>query len=238
MSVLDSSEKFPLTSEPNAPRAPRSWGEFTLESLVRLAGFSTIGFVVLIFLFLLREGVPFFIKMPLNAWVAQSWYPTFDKFGTLPLLLGSLLVTLSAVVDRAALGRGDCGVRARGCAAVGARHPQAAHRGAGGHSVGRPGLLRHDAAGARGPRRARRPHRPDRLHRRADPRLHGAAHDHLRGRGRAGLGAEELSRRQPGDGRHPVADDLACRRARGQIGHPDRRRCSAWAAPSARRWRS
>jgi len=41
------------------------WSEFVVESLVRVAGFSTIGFVLLIFLFLLREGVPFFLDIPL-----------------------------------------------------------------------------------------------------------------------------------------------------------------------------
>jgi phosphate transport system permease protein len=71
---------------------------------VRIAGFSTIGFVVLIFLFLVREGVPFFVKAPLSSWVAQSWYPTFDKFGMLPLILGSLLVTLTSVVIALPLG--------------------------------------------------------------------------------------------------------------------------------------
>ncbi len=88
----------------NTSRARRGWGEFAVESLVRIAGFSTIGFVVLMFLFLLREGVPFFAKTPLNGWLAQSWYPTFDKFGTLPLILGSILVTFTSVLIALPLG--------------------------------------------------------------------------------------------------------------------------------------
>ena len=34
------------------------WREFLVEALIRVMGFSTIGFVLLIFLFLLREGLP------------------------------------------------------------------------------------------------------------------------------------------------------------------------------------
>lgn len=88
----------------NAPQVRKGWGGFAVESLVRIAGFSTIGFVVLIFLFLLREGVPFFVKEPPSAWLAQNWYPTFDKFGTLPLILGSILVTFTSVLIALPLG--------------------------------------------------------------------------------------------------------------------------------------
>jgi phosphate transport system permease protein len=80
------------------------WGEFAVESLVRIAGFSTIGFVLLIFLFLLREGVPFFIEAPVSSWTGRFWYPTFDRFGTLPLVLGSILVTITSVAIALPLG--------------------------------------------------------------------------------------------------------------------------------------
>ena len=69
-----------------------------------MAGFSTIGFVVLIFLFLLREGVPVFFEVPLGNLFGTRWYPTFDLFGTLPLILGSLLVTVTAIVIALPLG--------------------------------------------------------------------------------------------------------------------------------------
>ena len=36
------------------------WTEFAVEAIIRVLGFSSIGFVALIFLFLLREGVPTF----------------------------------------------------------------------------------------------------------------------------------------------------------------------------------
>jgi len=71
---------------------------------VRVAGFSAIAFVGLIFLFLLREGVPAFFEVPLGNLFGTRWYPTFDLFGTLPLILGSLLVTVTAIVIALPLG--------------------------------------------------------------------------------------------------------------------------------------
>jgi phosphate transport system permease protein len=80
------------------------WTEFAVEAFIRVLGFSSIGFVVLIFLFLLREGVPTFFEVPLNNLFSTRWYPTFDLFGTLPLILGSTLVTLAAIVMAVPLG--------------------------------------------------------------------------------------------------------------------------------------
>jgi len=80
------------------------WSEFAIEALIRTLGFSTVGFVLLIFVFLLREGVPiFFDAQPGNLFGAR-WYPTFGLFGTLPLILGSALVTLTAIVIALPLG--------------------------------------------------------------------------------------------------------------------------------------
>jgi phosphate transport system permease protein len=78
--------------------------EFAVEALIRVLGFSTIGFVLLIFLFLLKEGVPFFFKMDLANIFGTRWYPTFDLFGTLPLLLGSIVVTVVSILMALPLG--------------------------------------------------------------------------------------------------------------------------------------
>jgi phosphate transport system permease protein len=67
-------------------------------------GFSSIGFVVLIFLFLLREGLPVFIQVPLSNLLGTGWYPTFDLFGMLPLILGSILITVGAIAIALPLG--------------------------------------------------------------------------------------------------------------------------------------
>ena len=73
------------------------WAEFAIEALIRVLGFSTIGFVLLIFLFLLREGLPVFFEVTPANLFGTRWYPTFDLFGTLPLILGSALVTVTAI---------------------------------------------------------------------------------------------------------------------------------------------
>ena len=80
------------------------WSDFLIEALIRVAGFSSIGFVALIFLFLMREGVPVFFEVPLGNLFGTRWYPTFELFGTLPLILGSALVTVAAIAMALPLG--------------------------------------------------------------------------------------------------------------------------------------
>jgi ABC-type phosphate transport system permease subunit len=80
------------------------WGEFAIESLIRVIGFSTVGFVIIIFLFLLREGLPAFAQINLDNLFGTRWYPTFGLFGTLPLVLGSALITITAIVIALPLG--------------------------------------------------------------------------------------------------------------------------------------
>jgi len=80
------------------------WTEFIIETLIRVVGFSSVGFLVLVFLFLMREGVPIFFEVQPGNLFGTRWYPTFDLFGTLPLLLGSILVTVLAMVIALPLG--------------------------------------------------------------------------------------------------------------------------------------
>ena len=80
------------------------WTEFAVEVLIRILGFSTIGFVLLIFLFLLREGLPAFFTVPADNLFGAQWYPTYDLFGMLPLLLGSAIVTITAIAIALPLG--------------------------------------------------------------------------------------------------------------------------------------
>jgi phosphate transport system permease protein len=81
-----------------------NWREFLIEQLIRLTGASAIGFVLLIFLFLIREGVPGLLEVPLSNLMGQRWYPTFDIYGLAPLVLGSLLVTVGAIAISLPLG--------------------------------------------------------------------------------------------------------------------------------------
>jgi phosphate transport system permease protein len=80
------------------------WGEFAVETGIRILGFSTVGLVLLIFLFLLREGLPTFFEVNPGNLFNLHWYPTFGQFGTLPLILGSALVTVAAIAIALPLG--------------------------------------------------------------------------------------------------------------------------------------
>jgi phosphate transport system permease protein len=87
-----------------APRPPVRWGELIIEWLIKLAGISAIVIIALIFLFLLREGLPALLDIPLRQLFGPSWYPIEEQFGLLPLLVGSLLVTVGAVLIAVPLG--------------------------------------------------------------------------------------------------------------------------------------
>jgi phosphate transport system permease protein len=93
-----------LTEPDISPNSRRRWTEFAIEALIRVLGFSTIGFVLLIFLFLLREGVPVFFEVSPSNLFGTRWYPTFGLFGTLPLILGSVLITVTAIAIALPLG--------------------------------------------------------------------------------------------------------------------------------------
>jgi len=88
------------------PKVPEEmdWREFFIEQLIRLMGVSAIAFVAIIFLFLIKEGTPALAEVPLSNLMGQKWYPTFDIYGLLPLILGSLLVTLGAIAISLPLG--------------------------------------------------------------------------------------------------------------------------------------
>ncbi len=73
--------------------------EFVIERLIFLSGFMSIVFVILIFAFLLREGLSMFWRVPISDFLlARNWYPISDppQFGILPLILGSVFVTAGA----------------------------------------------------------------------------------------------------------------------------------------------
>ncbi len=86
---------------------PRRWGERLIEGAIRATGIATIIFVLLIFVFLLKDSLPLFGRPQAAAslW-GTRWLPTSDpeQFGLIPLLLGSLYVTLGAMLISVPLG--------------------------------------------------------------------------------------------------------------------------------------
>lgn len=73
-----------------------SWTEFLITRLIKVAGYSAILIVGIIFLFLLREGMPALFEIPFSTLFSVRWYPIEDYFGILPLIGGSLIVTIGA----------------------------------------------------------------------------------------------------------------------------------------------
>ena len=75
--------------------------EFIIEKLIFLSGVASILFVILIFVFLFKEGIAFFKEESAANFVGgRYWYPISEpaQFGILPLICGSLLVTLGAII--------------------------------------------------------------------------------------------------------------------------------------------
>ncbi len=81
--------------------------EWLIERLTQIAGLLAIVFVLLIFAFLLRDALPVLAQYPLSELLGGTrWSPTAEpeKFGMLPLMLGSLYVTAGALLLAVPLG--------------------------------------------------------------------------------------------------------------------------------------
>ena len=81
-----------------------NWYEFVITRAIKASGYSAILFVALIFLFLVRESFPTFGEVELRSIFSTRWYPIEDRFGILPLITGSLIVTLGAGLIAVPLG--------------------------------------------------------------------------------------------------------------------------------------
>ena len=82
------------------------WREHIITRTIQVAGYSAIGIVLLIFFFLLREGLPALREVSAIAMLITRWYPTEGYYGILPLLTGSLIVTLGAALVAVPFGIG------------------------------------------------------------------------------------------------------------------------------------
>jgi phosphate transport system permease protein len=84
----------------------RNWKESLITIVIRASGYSVILFVGLIFIFLLTEGLPALREVSLSDLLGERWYPIEDYFGLLPLLGGTLIVTLGAALMAMPIGIG------------------------------------------------------------------------------------------------------------------------------------
>ncbi len=83
-----------------------SWSETIITALIKTSGYSAIVFVALIFYFLLSEGLPALGEVPIFTLFSQRWYPIENLFGILPLIAGSVLVTVGATLISVPIGIG------------------------------------------------------------------------------------------------------------------------------------
>lgn len=81
-----------------------TWREVLITRAIQISGYSAIVFVITIFIFLLKEGSPTLVEVPFSTLFSQRWYPIEDYFGLLPLIGGSLLVTIGAGLVAVPLG--------------------------------------------------------------------------------------------------------------------------------------
>jgi phosphate transport system permease protein len=81
--------------------------EILIETCIKLSGFLVIAFVILIFLFLLKDALSLFRAYNVGSFLfGKNWLPISEppQFGIMPLLLGSVYVTAGAVVICVPLG--------------------------------------------------------------------------------------------------------------------------------------
>ena len=75
-----------------------TWTETLITAIVKTCGYSAIVFVLLIFFFLMREGLPALAEVKLSELFSTRWYPIEAHFGILPLITGSIIVTVGAML--------------------------------------------------------------------------------------------------------------------------------------------
>lgn len=81
--------------------------EFIIEKIIFISGIASIVFVILIFVFIFKEGISVLNTVsPFKFLSGKFWYPISEppKFGILPIILGSLVVTAGAILIAVPLG--------------------------------------------------------------------------------------------------------------------------------------
>jgi len=81
------------------------WKDSLVARFIFLNGIAAIVAVALIFVFLLKEAIPLFKTVSLWRFLSgTTWLPDQNQFGLVPLLIGSLFVTVGAVIIAVPLG--------------------------------------------------------------------------------------------------------------------------------------
>ena len=78
--------------------------EYVVSRLIKTFGYSAIFIVVLIFYFLWSNGIAALGEVSLLELFSRRWYPIEDYYGILPLIGGSLVVTIGAALVAVPIG--------------------------------------------------------------------------------------------------------------------------------------
>jgi len=79
--------------------------ERVIKLVLTFCAFSSLLFLLLIFMFILIEGLPLFFKVGVkNIIFGFKWAPTKGSFGIFPMIVSSFLVTVGALIIGAPLG--------------------------------------------------------------------------------------------------------------------------------------
>jgi len=80
--------------------------EFLITTSIKASGYSAIFFMVIIFYFLLSQGLPAITLVDIKTMLSVRWYPIEAFYGLLPLLTGSIVVTIGATLIAVPFGIG------------------------------------------------------------------------------------------------------------------------------------
>jgi phosphate transport system permease protein len=83
-----------------------NWKERAIVALIKISGYSAILFVGLILFFLLRSGIAAVAEILPSNLLSTRWYPIEDYYGLLPLIFGSIVVTIGATLIAVPIGVG------------------------------------------------------------------------------------------------------------------------------------
>jgi phosphate transport system permease protein len=78
--------------------------ELIVTPLIKAAGYSSILFVLIIFYFLMSEGISTLSEVPIGDLLKTRWYPIESYYSLLPLIGGTLVVTLGAAIVAVPIG--------------------------------------------------------------------------------------------------------------------------------------
>jgi phosphate transport system permease protein len=97
----------PIIPRPQHRKAKAAFtqaAEILITAVIKAMGYSAIIFVIMIFYFLMSEGIAAIGEVPLNVLFSTRWYPIEAYYGILPLIGGSLLVTAGATLFAVPIG--------------------------------------------------------------------------------------------------------------------------------------